>query len=189
MIFNALVRSHLDYGSILFKPASQACLNKLDMLFFKGLRVSLGCMNSSPRLALLAEATELDLEHRRKLLATKFLSKVITIQQHPLVISLGKLRKSLITKPDYYRGHNIPHLVEALDLFSPFFKNIYKSSNFPCHDLDYKILTHNLPYFDCKIAKNELMIKEKFMLVTNKYSDDFFFVFKDASKVKEWNLE
>ena len=126
--FHALVTSHLDFGSIFIKPTNQKSLDKLDKVFYEGLRICLGCMKSTPRAALLAEAASTDLEHRRNILSTKFIARKVHIKDHPLIVELLKLRNKLILSPAFHSPLNRPYLISAIYNFFPYITNIYKSS-------------------------------------------------------------
>ena len=178
--FHALVTSHLDFGSIFIKPTNQKSLDKLDKVFYEGLRICLGCMKSTPRAALLAEAASTDLEHRRNILSTKFIARKVHIKDHPLIVELLKLRNKLILSPAFHSPLNRPYLISAIYNFFPYITNIYKSSNLPCYEIDFKILNNPIKIIDCGINKNDLMIREKFALATEKYKDNFIFIFTDA---------
>lgn len=138
--FQALVRSHLDFGSIFIKPTNKKLLNDMDVIFYQGLRACLGCMNSTPRAALLGEAAMIPLEQRRKILASKFLSKIVIIENHPLIFLIRKLRLQLLYRPHLVRNEQIPYIVFALGDFLPHFNKLYKSTNLPCYENDYDSL-------------------------------------------------
>ncbi|XP_073967390.1 uncharacterized protein [Choristoneura fumiferana] len=58
LLYNAIVRSVLDYGSFALEPCSKVALGKLDKIQFQSLRVILGAMKSSPTNALQVEASD-----------------------------------------------------------------------------------------------------------------------------------
>ncbi|KAH1021888.1 hypothetical protein HUJ04_011372 [Dendroctonus ponderosae] len=90
MVYNGLIKSHLDFASIFIKPCNRTFLRKLDTVQMQAIRMALGCMRSTPTNALLAEAAEFDLENRRKTLATQFIDsqaaigKIKNTDLHPL---------------------------------------------------------------------------------------------------------
>ena len=47
-LYRALVRSKLDYGSIVYKPASNNVIKKLDPIHHQGLQIALGAFRTSP---------------------------------------------------------------------------------------------------------------------------------------------
>ncbi|XP_030754483.1 uncharacterized protein LOC115881211 [Sitophilus oryzae] len=180
--FNALVRSQLDFGSIFLKPISKLSLSKLDRVFFEGLRICLGCMKSTPRAALLAEASMLDLDSRRKILATNFVGKVITLENHSLIKLLFQTRGKILTLPTYTNRNKIPYLIAALGEFQPYYNKLYKSANFPCFEVDFDILNNPIKIFDCYIKKSDFSIVQDFKSVTEKIKSTHVFIYTDASK-------
>ena len=55
-LYRSLVRSKLDYGSIVYGAARKSYLAKLDPIANQGLRLSLGAFRTSPSVSLHAEA-------------------------------------------------------------------------------------------------------------------------------------
>lgn len=78
MIYRALIRSKIDYGSFLYSSANKNLLKKIDVVHNAGIRISLGAMNSTPVEALYVEANEPPLEERRKWLAVKFIASRVS---------------------------------------------------------------------------------------------------------------
>lgn len=180
IIFSALVRSHLEFATIFIKPTSQKNLNKLDVVFFEGLRICLGCMKSTPRLALLGESSMIDLECRRKILVGKFLSKLLTLQNNPLINLIYNIRKTV--NPIYINSNNVPYVVSALHDFLPYIDNLYVSQNFPCYEVSFNILNDSIKLVDCQINKHDFSIKEQFLSVSERFKNSHIFIFTDASK-------
>ena len=75
-LFRSLVRSKLDYGSIVYMSGDERSLEKLNVVHRHGLRLCLGAFKSSPIEALYAEANELPLELRRQELAMRYALKI-----------------------------------------------------------------------------------------------------------------
>lgn len=68
LLYNALVRSHFDYGSFIFEPCNKEGLEKLNKIQAKCLRIILGAMKSSPKIALMTECVDPPLDLRRQYL-------------------------------------------------------------------------------------------------------------------------
>ena len=67
-LYHSLIRSKLDYGSILYGSARKSYLQMLDTVHNQGLRLALGAFRSSPVSSLNVEADEPSLWlHREKL--------------------------------------------------------------------------------------------------------------------------
>ena len=71
-LYRALVRSKLDYGSIVFGPARWSVLRQLDLFHHQGLRIALGAFRTSPAQCLYVEAHEPSLASRRPKLALNY---------------------------------------------------------------------------------------------------------------------
>ena len=75
-LFRSLVRSKLDYGSIVYGSGDRRSLEQLNIVHRHGLRLCLGAFKSSPIEALYAEANEPPLELRRDELAMRYALKI-----------------------------------------------------------------------------------------------------------------
>ena len=94
-LYRSLVRSKLDYGSIMYGAARKSYLLKLDPIANQGLRLSLGALRTSPSVSLHAEAQELPLHLRRQKLSMQYALRVSTNSQNPTYSTIffdGKLR-------------------------------------------------------------------------------------------------
>ena len=72
-LYRSLIRSKLDYGSIVYGSARKSYLQILDPIAHQGLRLALGAFRSSPVESLLTEANELPLYLRRQKLSMTIL--------------------------------------------------------------------------------------------------------------------
>jgi ribonuclease HI len=79
-LYRALVRSKLDYGSVVYGSASKSVLQRLNTIHHQGLRICLGAFRTSPVPSLYAEAGEPSLKLRRIRL---MLSYVLKLKAHP----------------------------------------------------------------------------------------------------------
>ena len=71
-LYRSLVRSKLDYGSIVYGSARKSYLKSLDTMHHQGLRLALGAFRTSPVVSLYAESNEPSLYTRRKKLSLKY---------------------------------------------------------------------------------------------------------------------
>lgn len=83
LIYRALVRSKLDYASIVYSSANQTDLQLLDSIHHTGLRIVTGAFKSSPVLSLCAEAGEPPLMFRRHLLAANYVARISLNNTNP----------------------------------------------------------------------------------------------------------
>ena len=68
-MYRSLIRSKLDYGSQFYGYASQAIIQRLDIVHNSGIRLALGAFRSSPIVSMCIEAGEPPLKYRRLQLA------------------------------------------------------------------------------------------------------------------------
>ena len=90
-LFRALVRSKLDYGSIVYRTAKKEKLECLNVLHRQGLRLCLGAFKSSPIESLYVEANEPPLEIRRIDLAMRYALKIRSNRNNPTYNSIFNL--------------------------------------------------------------------------------------------------
>ncbi len=64
-IYQALIRSIIDYGCMIYGSASETLLRSLDRIQYRALRICLGATKTTPVNALLVEANEMPLSLRR----------------------------------------------------------------------------------------------------------------------------
>ena len=75
-LYQSLVRSKLDYGSIVYGSARKSYLQLLDPIAHQGLRLALGAFRTSPVESLLTEANELPLNLWRQKLLMQYCIKL-----------------------------------------------------------------------------------------------------------------
>ena len=75
-LYRSLIRSKLDYGSIVYGSARKSYLRMLDTVHHQGLRLALGAFRTSPVENLYVEAEEPSLYIRREKLALQYAIKV-----------------------------------------------------------------------------------------------------------------
>uniref|UniRef100_A0A3B3Q2D7 Reverse transcriptase domain-containing protein n=1 Tax=Paramormyrops kingsleyae TaxID=1676925 RepID=A0A3B3Q2D7_9TELE len=71
-IYVSLIRSRIDYGSVVYRSAAKSVLTRLDKIQARALRLCLGAVKTSPVCALQVEAGELPLHIRRKQLLVNY---------------------------------------------------------------------------------------------------------------------
>ena len=72
-LYRSLIRSKLDYGSIVYGSARKSYLQTLDSVHHQGLRLALGAFRTSPITSLYVEADEPSLYLRREKLTRQIL--------------------------------------------------------------------------------------------------------------------
>ena len=79
-LYRTLIRSKLDYGSIIYGSARPSYIKQLDTIHHQGLRLCLGAFKTSPVESLYTEANEPSLKERRIKLAIQY---IIKLKAHP----------------------------------------------------------------------------------------------------------
>merc|ERR1711911_33307 len=87
-LYRSLIRSKLDYGSIVWGSARKSYLQMLDPIANQGLRLALGAFKTSPIESLQAEAFEPSLYLRREKLALQYALRVSQNQRNPTYQSI-----------------------------------------------------------------------------------------------------
>ncbi|GFN82086.1 Pol-like protein [Plakobranchus ocellatus] len=82
-LYRTLVRSKLDYVSVIYGSAKKHVLRALDPIHHQGLRIALGVFRTTPIKSLYAEAGEPSLEHRRMKLACNYVLKLKSLPRNP----------------------------------------------------------------------------------------------------------
>ncbi|MEE8152293.1 MAG: ribonuclease H family protein, partial [candidate division NC10 bacterium] len=122
-IYHALVRSKLDYGSMVYGSARPSYIQMLNPVQNQGLRLCLGAFRTSPADSLAVEADEMPLALRREKLALQYATKVASNPDnpayecifHPNYVDLFEKKPSAI--PTF--GIRIQENMSMLDNFKP----------------------------------------------------------------------
>ena len=108
-LYRSLIRSKLDYGSIVYGSARKSYLKSLDTIYHQGLRLALGAFRTSPIESLYAEASEPSLYIRREKLSLHYVTKLAA---NPLNSAF-----SCVFNPRYERFYNNkPRAIKPLGL-------------------------------------------------------------------------
>lgn len=118
-IFQALVVSKINYGSVAYSSARNSILQKINPIYNQGLRLSTGALRSSPIESLNCVSGFLPLSKLRERELLNFLLKVSKEQVHPLLQYIGDDtflnvfdNKPSVTKPFIYRSQALARNVE-----------------------------------------------------------------------------
>ncbi|KAJ8973460.1 hypothetical protein NQ317_013454 [Molorchus minor] len=181
-VYNGIVRSQLDYGSIFLQPSSQRTLTKLDTIANQGNRIITGCMKSTPIIAILGETAEINLNHRRQWLSTKFLLKKARYESHPLLSMLTELQEHCEARTGYWRNRDAPLLTLSLRRIQTHIINMYTNKILPCYDIEYSTQLESIELLSLPINKQDTDCKQIFLKYTERYKNTHTFIFTDASK-------
>ena len=108
-LYRSLVRSKLDYGSIVYGSARKSYLKCLDTIHHQGLRLALGAFRTSPVESLYAESNEPSLYTRREKLSLQYTTKLAANPKNPA--------HNCVFNPKYERFYNnTPSAIKPLGL-------------------------------------------------------------------------
>lgn len=141
LLYNAIVRSHMDYGMFLLDPCNKSGLKKIDQVQAKCLRIILGAMKSSPINAMQVECCEPPLSLRRQYLSNRFFVKLAQNSEHPLLRKLELLSflyGALVNRPDDV----VPCILRSYLQFSRLPNILHQSSLIPLYSTPYEALIH-----------------------------------------------
>lgn len=115
MIYRSVIRSTLDYGSIVYGTAANTHLNSLESVQNVCLRLVLGAFRTSPAISLCAEADEPPLLIRRQVLLSNYAIKIASMPQHPTfnVLYKSTFKATKTIKP---LAHQVTELFEKIKL-------------------------------------------------------------------------
>ncbi|XP_076329360.1 uncharacterized protein LOC143235273 [Tachypleus tridentatus] len=82
-VYRALIRSKLDYGSMVYGSARPSALKMLDPIHHQGLRLCTGAFRTSPVQSIYIESHEPSLHLRRLQLSLQYTSKLHSLPKHP----------------------------------------------------------------------------------------------------------
>ena len=179
MIYKGIVRSHLDYGSIIMGNCNKKLLEKLDKIQFQALRIIIGAMKSTPTNALLAETCEWPLRYRRTWLACKYIFKSLSFENSPLTALIytqfaNYNQKQVLPTPS--------PIIEATDLFIYFKDIIQKQNIIPCYRYGYHLqMGQQISYVDSGLDKSSLNNHPDFIRMMKDKWPSSTYIFTDGS--------
>ncbi|XP_045484546.1 uncharacterized protein LOC123689266 [Pieris rapae] len=185
LVYNALVRSVLDYGTFLLDGGSVLGSQKLDVIQSKALRIVTGVMKSSPTNALQVECCDPPLKLRRQFLSDRFLFKSMQFSNHPLHEKLHKLNNIIYTSR-YWRHKSLPCLIISFRKFLTIHSRIYRSPSLPIFMTPFNslILAPDIRY-NIGVSKQDILETNiRFMSrVEEQNWNGWDYIFTDASKI------
>ncbi len=182
-LYRSLIRSKLDYGSIVYGSARKSYLQMLDPVHHQGLRLALGAFRTSPVESLLAEANEPSLALRREKLALNYITKVKANPNNPAneVIFQPKYEALYERKPKAIRpiGLRLKQTIENAGLK---LENVrpHSSSSIPPWTLTKPNVLLHLSN-NKKSCTSSLEFQSKFAELKSQYPNHFA-VYTDGSK-------
>lgn len=182
LVYNAIIRSHFDYGSFLLEPCNKAALESLNKMQYKSLRVIIGAMKSSPTKALQVECCDPPLHLRRQLLSDRFLYNVVQFTDHPLLNILSALSR-LTQTSSYWTNKELPCLVKSFLKFRDLQFPVHQCDTYPLFSVDFEALIFNPRILlSFGISKDSPDANSKFNQRMADDWPDWIPLFTDASK-------
>lgn len=185
LIYNATIRSLLDYATFWLEPCSKVAMAKLDIIQSKSLRIVLGCMRSTPTNALQVESGDPPLPLRRQYLADKFMFKSFLNAKHKLLPKLSTL-DNLCRRSSYWSHKDIPLVLNSLRKLQTVGESapIRQCNKFPVFSSPYNTLNY-LPNVVPNIGLNKETIQanDLFSHIANDKWPDHYRFYTDASKL------
>ncbi|CAH0397291.1 unnamed protein product [Chilo suppressalis] len=184
ILYNAIVRSHFDYGCFLLEPCQKLALCKLDKLQSRCLRIVTGARKSSPINALQVECAEPPLHLRRQYLSDRYLCNVLQISTHPLLEKL-RILSELVRNSAYWNHKVPPALIKSLNkLFN--LPTIHQTGKNPIFEINYKSLIYQPKILlNTGIDGNTTNANEKFNNILTQNWNEWLHIFTDASKLSD----
>lgn len=183
LLYNALVRSILDYGSFLLIPANKGALKKLDLMQSKSLRLVVGAMKSTPINALQVECCDPPLKLRRQFLSDNYIFKISQFAAHPLLSKIQSLKHHIESNNRYWARKDIPLICISYDKTLEYLNSL---KTFPCHPLFYEqydavVYTPNI-YLDIGVYKDSVAANALVLDFVQSNFPDAQVFYTDASK-------
>lgn len=183
LLYNALIRSVLDYGTFLLEPGSAAGLKKLNGVQSKALRIICGAMKSSPINALQVECVEPPLHLRRQFLSDRYLFRCAGLSNHQLWSILPRLLVQ-VNSSNYWTHKNPPCLIKSYERLQSILAPTVKSTTLPIYHYEYNSLTLVPSVFsNIGIYKYDVEHNRQFLSFIGTAAHDAQHIFTDASKL------
>ncbi|XP_052739677.1 RNA-directed DNA polymerase from mobile element jockey isoform X2 [Bicyclus anynana] len=183
LLYNALIRSHFDYGSFIFEPCNKEGLEKLNLVQTKCLRIIVGAMKSSPNAALMVECVDPPLDLRRQYLSDRYVSKLIQVSSHPLLPYLDSLSHK-VNIDNYWVNKDPPRLVRSYRRCKALPQPISQSPAPPIFNCSFDALIFKPNVLlDLGISKNDREANRKLYQALGENWMGWTIIFTDASRL------
>ena len=182
-LYRSLIRSKLDYGSIVYGSARKSYLAMLDPIHHQGLRLALGAFRTSPTASLYVEADEPSLNTRREKLSLQYAIRIAENISNPAhdVTFQPKYTELYESKPNFIKSFGVRTL-PVLESAGINFKNIDKTftPNVPAWCINKPKLLFDL-HSGKKSETSSIIMKSNFQELKSHYMD-YKHIYTDGSK-------
>ena len=181
--YRSLIRSKIDYGSVIYSSAKDKVLDSLSPIHNSCLRMAIGAFRTSPISSILAESNEEPLSFRREKLSISYALKVTSNPKNPInkIIFDHKYFTNFHKQPSYPKPislqiHNI--LSRTIPNLPPIYQ--YKSLPEPLELLHVPSIDTTLTKF-LKQTTNPIIYRSLFYETLNRYENSIH-IYTDGSK-------
>ena len=182
-LYRSLIRSKLDYGSIVYGSARKSYLAMLDPIHHQGLRLALGAFRTSPTASLYVEADEPSLNTRREKLSLQYAIRIAENNSNPAfdVTFQPKYTDLYESKPNFIKSFGVRTL-PVLESAGINFKNIDKTftPNVPAWCINKPKLLFDL-HSGKKSETSSIIMKSNFQELKSHYME-YKHIYTDGSK-------
>nr|XP_037870303.1 uncharacterized protein LOC101744291 isoform X1 [Bombyx mori]XP_037870304.1 uncharacterized protein LOC101744291 isoform X2 [Bombyx mori] len=178
LVYNAVIRSVLDFGTFFLDPGNVAGFRKLDLMQSRALRIVSGAMKSSPVNALQIECCDPPLNLRRQYLSDRFIFRIVQFHNHPLISKLEFLSKKV---PSSHKP--LPCLLKSFLKFKQLQAPTHSFQVLPLFGASYdSLLLSPVICFSLGIEKSDFNANENFNCNVNSKWPNWHQIYTDASK-------
>ena len=182
-LYRSLIRSKLDYGSVVYGSARKSYLQTLDTVHHQGLRLALGAFRTSPVTSLYVEADEPSLYLRREKLSLQYAIRLAANQRN----SAFKVTFS----PQFLQLYE--HKPNSIKPFGLRISPLLQASNINLNNIEKHFVSDIPPWcirkpnilFDLhtykKTASNSNIMKQNFQVLQSRYTE-YQHIYTDGSK-------
>ncbi len=175
IIYKALIRSGLEYGTIPYGCANQNQQKRIETVQNSILRMILGAPTSTPIKELQCELGLNSIESRRSCLTGRYVIRIDKQPQHPLYKICQEMRRS----PKSWKDHNMPSLNPAIALTDVGdIKLFYKPAGYKSQ------LQELAPWKDHNINTGYFPMSKKKQTQTTQQQELYFLKFSTLSKMR-----
>ena len=183
-VYRSVVRSSLDYGSIVYGSARHSYLKRLDPVHNLGLRLSTGAYRTSPINSLYVETNEPPLTDRRTMLTYSYVLKIRSMPNHLChpIVNQCPSRTLFISKPQTIRPLllRVEEKCQELNIQDTLPKIAHRPNALPPWYCLPSVCDFTLTQFQKKQTPREHILQE-FLALQAKYSKHTAF-YTDGSK-------
>ena len=182
-LYRSLIRSKLDYGSVVYGSARKSYLQMLDTVYHQGLRLALGAFRTSPVTSLYVEADEPSLYLRREKLSLQYAIRLAANQRNPAF--------KVTFPPQFLQLYE--HKPNAIKPFGLRISPLLQASNINPNNIEKHFISDISPWcirkpnilFDLhtykKTASNSNIMKQNFQVLQSRYTE-YQHIYTDGSK-------